>query len=245
MKKAELQEKLTKAGIVWSAKMSVLELEALWRKVLQETEPEHATGMKWKKDPMAGMSGHGKPVRQGLALKLGIPFKMSETKGELLLKIRDLTESIMKERVTFGKYKGQEILEAIQDQSYATWMLAQEFRHPQGTLLQGLVMMSYQGLITKDLGEIFLKEVKKEFPHQEPESGEEKAKKEELKVKLEKGQKEKKDPHQIPIYTDESDSETEVNKKSKKKGEMTDSSVNSWMELGEKRKARPGSNKTK
>ena len=165
MKKAELQEKLTKAGIVWSAKMSVLELEALWRKVLQEAEPEHATGMKWKKDPMAGMSGHGKPVLQGLALKLGISFKMSETKGELLLKIRDLTESIMKERVTFGKYKGQEILEAIQDQNYAIWMLAQEFKHPQGTLLQGLVMMSYQGLITKDLGEIFLKEVKKEFPH--------------------------------------------------------------------------------
>jgi len=243
MTKAELQEKLTSAGVVWSSKMSVLELEALWKKVSGKTSG-NASGMKWRDDPMKGLSSQLKSVLQDLALQMNIPFSAKETRGELLLKIREATEEAPTQKMIFGKYKNHQLKEALVDVSYAEWAMTQEFAHPQGNLLKAMASLHYG---------MFVKMVKSEEKVTPKEEEFERIKKEVSELKKEnsklKKEKESPDASKVPVPPESGESSEELQPEPTRHRKMepgSDSSLtSSWMELGEKRKGAPTAAKSR
>ena len=205
---------------------------------------------------MKGLSSQLKSTLQELALQMNIPFGAKETRGELLLKIRETTEEAPNQKMTFGKYKNHQLKEALEDVSYSEWALDQEFSHPQGNLLKAMAALHY-GMFLQMTRETESQKVppKEEYARMKKEMEELKKEKFVLKKEKYEGRPEmKKEPKEnpkaweVPIHSETDSSEElveddRVEKKkvrnlTKAKDEDTSDTPVDWMQLGEKRKAR-------
>ena len=184
---------------------------------------------------MKGWSSQLKSTLQELALQMNIPFGAKETRGELLLKIRETTEEAPNQKMTFGKYKNHQLKEALVDASYAEWALAQEFTHPQGNLLKAMASLHY-GMFVKMSKSEEKVPPKEEYKRIKKEVSE--LKKENSKLKKEK---ENPDAAQVPVPTESGESSEELQPEPTRHRKMepgSDSSLtSSWMELGERKGA--------
>ena len=237
--KAELVQQLKELGVEHSAKMTLLELDALVKrhvtKVKKEEINEDGLG-KLKSDPMANLQGLHRATLRHIGLKMTIPLESKVTKGEILLQIRENLPTFQDQIYSIGKYKdtGTKFTMgnvAKDDREYMAWVMKQKCSHRQLSQLQTLGYLYYMGEAMKlqEQLELTLKEEWEETPR--PKSA----------------PPQKKPPaKEFQIHTEESEGEISdfapKPKIGRRQGVKTEedsegvSSATSWMELGEKRK---------
>ena len=143
MKKDELLKALQQAEITVTAKMTVIELQALLNQHQKKTTGGNPNKVRVKEDLCAGMTGLLRPDLEQVAGLLRIT-DVTGSKGLLMLRIREKTEELLSEKIRFGKWKGFLPKEAFQDQDYFMWMEdnCNGQSHPQMKNLLGLYRLA-------------------------------------------------------------------------------------------------------
>ena len=238
--KADIINELKSLNLMFSEKQGVLELKAIlqrYKKEHSEPDSKDRKQLKLKKDPTANMQILKLATLQAVALMLQVPVSKHHHKGEILLLIREELEKMQDEKVMFGKFAGLKMPEALEDTSYAKWLMEQEnLNHPQASKMKAYFYISFQGVLTDTTFNSWWEHPTEAQPKAEVKK-EEPVKKE--KSTASANPQRFHQAQEVPIYTSEEE-ESETRKKAKDDS----SDAASWMELGEKHKYQPIRRKT-
>lgn len=255
--KEDLKKELNELGVTFSPALTVLELQTLLQRAKGQTAKESA--MTRKTDPMSGLQSMKWSTLAYAASRLGLVVT-DQTRGSLMLMIREEVDSVLLKVYTIGKYKGTGATydTVLEDHQYCKWaMEVKEPGHLALSKLQAMTMICYKGLLKDNMEEAqdFTKPTKKEGQKETTKSSGPPKEKSNLKT-AERGKSPtmprktqqssaSSQPTPIQIHSD-SEVESEISdfqptqKRPSKKAEPASDSANSWMELGEKRKQQPG-----
>ena len=120
-KKAEIVKELSKAGVLCSEEFSLPELMALKKRHLA-TESERAPSLKKEGEYMKGLAGLRKDTLANAVAALGLTPMAAQTRGDLLLTLRERIPEAAQEKMRIGKHQGLTYAEIIENHlEYGTW----------------------------------------------------------------------------------------------------------------------------
>jgi hypothetical protein len=154
--KAELIAELKGYGVDFNDKMSVPELLTIRQRYFQENPKVKSKAQKFqlKDDYMSSLQGLKRATLVTLMQLFGQTVMKRDTKGVLLLNIRELFPVLMKEPIKIGKFKGSKFLDVITDSpdcGFLEWILREInlSSHLDYQILKGLILVAYRGQALK------------------------------------------------------------------------------------------------
>jgi len=260
--KETLLAELKAMGVEVPAELTVLELKALIQRAKKQATPEsggEAGYGRIKKNMLASLTGLPSVLLSRALTYSGEVMYLGATKGEMLLKVRELSTTLPNKPIGFGKCKGQTYQEVLENNaSYRQWIIREAETAPECCPELKQLAMYFRFNLTRGFHDwqSKFKEDQEEFTRiraQIPKCTEctnpRHEAKTEPKVKTEipkaakAERKKQEETEEVQELSSESSEElVEDAEEPSKKGRGTSStdpdSATSWMELGEKRKGR-------